>query len=49
MILNKSYESRVPGENNTLLKLLEKSNFLKELSENVSLDFLKGIFRNAKI
>lgn len=48
-IFNKSYETRVPSENNILMRLLDKSQFLKEMSENISLDFVKGIFRHGKI
>ena len=31
------------------MRLLDKSEFLKELSETISLDFIKGIFRHSKI
>lgn len=32
-----------------LLKLIDKSEFLKEVSEIIGLDFVKGILRNAKL
>ena len=32
-----------------LLKLIDKSEFLKEVSEILGLDFVKGILRNAKL
>ena len=48
-ILSKAFENRLPSENSTLLRLMDKSSYLKDLSENISLDFVKGILRNAKI
>lgn len=48
-ILKKTYESRLPMENHLLLKLIDKSEFLKEVSEILGLEFVKGILRNAKL
>jgi hypothetical protein len=47
--LRKPHESRSPTENQTLLKLVERSEFLKEVNDIQGLDFLKGILRHAKL
>ena len=48
-ILNKSHDSRTPAEVQNLMRLNERNEFLKEMAEAVSPEFVKGIMRNAKI
>lgn len=47
--MRKTHESRSPTENQTLLRLVERSEFLKEVSDIQGIDFLKGILRHAKL
>jgi hypothetical protein len=48
-ILKKTHETRTLAESHHLLKLIEKSEFLKEVTDIQGIDFVKGILRHAKL